>query len=63
MGTEQNTRKFLNESIISDISAAVAALEYGDVTIKVHDKKIIQVEIAERKRFDDIWKIEGGGGI
>jgi hypothetical protein len=41
----------------------VEGLEYGTVTLKVHDRKIIQVEVAQRKRFEDIWKIEEGGGI
>ena len=63
MATNQNSRKFLNESIISEINRAVESLEYGEVTIKVHNRKIIQIEIAEKKRFDDIWKIEEGGGI
>jgi hypothetical protein len=63
MGTKQNSKKFLNDSIIKEISDAVESLEYGEVNIKVHNKKIIQLEIAEKKRFDDIWKIEEGGGI
>ncbi|HNX82511.1 MAG TPA: YezD family protein [Candidatus Omnitrophota bacterium] len=63
MSTQQNARKVLNDSIISEISAAVASLDFGEVTIKIHDKKILQIEIAEKKRFDDVWKLEEGGGI
>jgi len=63
MGNNQNSRKFLNDSIIKEISDAAGSLEYGEVNIKVHDKKIIQIEIAEKKRFDDVWKLEEGGGI
>lgn len=63
MSDNQNSRKFLNDSIIKEISDAVESLEYGEVHIKVHNKKITQIEIAERKRFDDIWKVEEGGGI
>ncbi len=58
-----NQRKFLNDSIIKEISDAVESLEYGEVHIKVHNKKITQIEIAEKKRFDDVWKVEEGGGI
>ncbi|MDD5155127.1 MAG: YezD family protein [Candidatus Omnitrophica bacterium] len=63
MTFKQNTKKILNDTIIKDISDAVGSLEYGAVTIKVHDKKITQIEIAKRKRFDDVWKLEEGGGI
>ena len=63
MGIKENSRKVLNDSIIKEISDAVGSLEYGTITIKVHDAKITQIETAEKKRFDDIWKIEEGGGI
>jgi hypothetical protein len=63
MSIQQNSRKVLNDSIIKEISDAVESLEYGEVHIKVHNRKIIQIEIAERKRFDDVWKLEEGGGI
>jgi hypothetical protein len=51
-----------NEKIVNEISQAVTGLEYGSVLIKVHDSKIVQVEITERKRFDE-FKVEKGGGI
>ena len=57
------TKNIVNDAIIKEISDAVEALDYGAVTVKVHDRKIIQVEVAERKRFDDVLKIEEGGGI
>jgi len=63
MSANQNSRKFFNDTIIKEISDAVESLEYGEVHIKVHNKKITQIEIAERKRFDDLWKVEEGGGI
>ena len=63
MSTKQGARKILNDTIIKEISDAVESLEYGTITIKVHNKKITQIEIAEKKRFDDVWKIEEGGGI
>ena len=63
MGIKENAIKILNDTIIKEISDAISSLEYGTITIKVHDAKITQIETAEKKRFDDIWKIEEGGGI
>jgi hypothetical protein len=63
MSLKTGLKNIVNDAIIKDIAQAVGSLEYGTVTLKVHDRKIIQVEVAERKRFEDIWKIEEGGGI
>ena len=63
MGFKDNTKNIINDAIVKEINDSVESLDYGTVTIKVHDKKITQIEIAERKRFDDVWKIEQGGGI
>jgi hypothetical protein len=61
MGTKN--RNIVNGAIIKDISDAVDGLEYGTVAIKVHNSKIIQIEVTEKKRFDDVWQIGEGGGI
>lgn len=63
MALKQNSIKTTNDVIMGDIQDAVEGLAYGTVTITVHNKKITQVEIAEKKRFDDVWLIEKGGGI
>lgn len=63
MSLKQNSRNILNDAIVKDINDAVGSLDYGTVTIKVHNGKIIQIEIAQRKRFDDAWRVEEGGGI
>ena len=63
MGITHNPKKLLNDSIISEIGAAVATLHAGEVTIKVCHKKLRQIEVIERKRFDDVWALESGGGI
>jgi hypothetical protein len=60
---KSSSKNIVNDAIIKDIAQAVDSLEYGTVTLKVHDRKITQVEVAERKRFDDIWRVEEGGGI
>jgi hypothetical protein len=58
-----NSKKLINDSLIKEISSSVETLEYGEVVIKVHNNKIIQIDVSEKKRFDEVWKIEGGGGI
>jgi len=63
MSTKQNSRNIVNDAIIKDIATAIGSLEYGTVIIKVHETKIIQIEVTEKKRFDDVWRVEGGGGI
>ena len=62
MGLKQG-KSILNETILKEIRDAVDSLEYGSIIIKVHNKKIIQIEVTEKKRFDDVWKLEEGGGI
>lgn len=62
MGLKQS-KNILNETILKEIRDTVDSLEYGSIIIKVHNKKIIQIEVTEKKRFDDIWKLEEGGGI
>lgn len=63
MVLKQNSVKIINDEILKKLQDAVERLEYGTVTIIVHNKKITQIEIAEKKRFDDVWLIEKGGGI
>jgi hypothetical protein len=53
----------INDVIIREIRNTIAELDYGTVTIKIHDSKIVQVEITEKKRFDDAGFVERGGGI
>ena len=63
MSTKQNQKNIVNDAIIKDIATAIGSLEFGTVTIKVHETKIIQIDVTEKKRFDDVWRVEGGGGI
>ena len=63
MSIKQNSRNIVNDAIIKDIASAIGSLEYGTITIKIHETKIIQIEVTEKKRFDDVWRVEGGGGI
>jgi hypothetical protein len=63
MTVKNNSKNIVNDAIIKDIAGAVISLDYGTVAIKVHDKKIVQIEVTEKTRFDDVWRIEEGGGI
>ena len=63
MAKEIKTKNIVNDAIIKNIADAVMSLEFGTIAIKVHNSKIIQIEVTEKKRFDDVWLIGEGGGI
>lgn len=52
----------INDAIIKDIAVILSGLKYGEIVIKVHDSKIIQVEKTEKARYDS-YHVEHGGGI
>lgn len=56
-------KNIVNDAIVKDISETIHTLKYGTVTIVVHNSKIVQIETTQKDRFDDIWLLEGGGGI
>ena len=60
---EKKIRTSVNDIIIKEMLQKTQSLRYGLVAMKVHDGKIIQVEITEKTRFDDRWISEEGGGI
>ena len=60
---DQGQDHLVNDAILKDIRDAVSSLDYGIVTIKVHESKIVQFEVTQRKRFDDVWRLEAGDGI
>jgi len=65
MATEPEKVKkgsIINDAIIKDIAVILAGLKYGEIVIKVHDSKIIQVERTEKSRYDS-YHVEQGGGI
>ena len=63
MAKETKSKNIVNDAIIKDIARALMGLEFGTIAIKVHGSKIIQIEVTEKKRFDDVWLIGEGGGI
>lgn len=63
MNTTKSIAGSIYEKITSEISDVLRKINYGTITIVVHNKKITQIEILEKKRFDEFWKIDEGGGI
>lgn len=55
MDNQAVKKNIINDAIIKDISEAVHRLAFGTVTIKINNSKIVQIEVAENKRFDDVW--------
>lgn len=63
MPGKEGEKKPVNTEILRAIGEAVASVAYGTVSIKIHDSRITQIEITEKKRFDDLCDVEKGGGI
>jgi hypothetical protein len=55
-------REYSFNETLKDIMDAVNRLDYGIITIKIHDSKIVQLEITQKKRYDE-GTFEKGGGI
>jgi len=60
-----NETNIVNDAIVKDIIEKIRGMELGSITISVFDSRIVQVDITttEKKRFDDVWLLEEGGGI
>ena len=52
----------VNGSIVRDIGEAVKSLGCGTITITVRESRIMQLDVTEKRRYDDVWCF-GGGGI
>jgi len=57
----ENQKNIVNDAIIKDISKSIHGLRFGTVVITVHNARIVQIEVTEKNRFDDVWHLEGGG--
>ena len=57
----QNNKNIVNDAIIKDISDSIHGLRFGTVVISIHDSRIVQIEVTEKNRFDDVWHRQGGG--
>ncbi len=63
MATQPVNKSIVNDAIIKDISDSIHGLNYGTVTITVHNARIVQMEISKKSRFDEVWIVQDGGGI
>lgn len=63
MDTKLYNTTTVNETILEKIAELVKNIQYGSLLIKVHDSKIVQLEVTEKSRFDNMWFMEKGGGI
>lgn len=55
--------KLVNDSIIKDIRDMAEGVLEGTIIITISKRKIIQIDVSHKTRFDDIWQVEQGGGI
>jgi hypothetical protein len=62
MSVHQANKDIANYNIIREILDSVKRIKYGAINIKIHDAKVVQVEVTEKSRFDD-WFVDKGGGI
>lgn len=63
MSLKENQKNIVNDVIIKEIVEALNNLKYGYIQIIVHNSKVVQIDKTEKTRFDDIYRIENGGGI
>ncbi|MFH1360371.1 MAG: DUF2292 domain-containing protein [Candidatus Omnitrophota bacterium] len=63
MKTKERNHSIINDALIKDINEAVHKIDNGTITVRVREAKIIQIDIKDKKRFNEIWTLEQGGGI
>ncbi len=63
MAITVSSKNIVNDAIIKNISDSIHGINYGTVTITIHNSKIVQIEVSQKNRFDDVWTVQEGGGI
>ncbi|PIP20058.1 MAG: DUF2292 domain-containing protein [Candidatus Omnitrophica bacterium CG23_combo_of_CG06-09_8_20_14_all_40_11] len=43
--------KQINDMVLKEIIKSIQQINYGEVVVTIHDKKIVQIEKREKKRF------------
>lgn len=41
----------INDMVLKEIIKSIQQINYGEVVVTIHDKKIVQIEKREKKRF------------
>ncbi len=62
MSIHQSNIDIANYNILKDLLESTRRIKYGSILLKVHESKIVQVEVTEKARFD-YWFVEKGDGI
>lgn len=45
-------KKNIDKEILDEIIQALGQIDYGEVVIKVHNSKVVQIEKKQKKRFN-----------
>lgn len=54
-------KNIVNDAILKDLAASAHELKFGEIHIKIHNSRIVQVDMTEKTRFDEVWIMEKGG--
>ena len=46
-----DTERKIDQRILEEIIKSIQQINYGDVVIKIHDSRVVQMERKEKKRF------------
>jgi hypothetical protein len=63
MRSALESKEALTDDVLEELVKAIKRLTYGTITLKVHNAKIAQMEITEKRRFDEQRGFEKGDGI
>jgi hypothetical protein len=63
MRSALESKEALTDDVLDELVKAIRRLTYGTITLKVHNAKIMQMEITEKRRFDEQPRFEKGDGI
>ena len=44
-------KETVSQKILDEIAKYIKQIKYGEVVIKIHDSKVVEVEKKEKKRF------------
>ncbi|MBL7197388.1 MAG: DUF2292 domain-containing protein [Candidatus Omnitrophica bacterium] len=51
MNNVTTQKKQLDEKVLNEIIKSIQKINYGEVVIKIHASKVVEVEKKEKKRF------------
>jgi len=63
MRSPREIRGASEDEVLEELMKAVRRLTYGTITMRVHNAKVTQMEITEKRRFDEHPGFEKGDGI